>query len=106
MARFLVCAVVAILAAVGIIGCGDDSGSSVSARDQTQPTTTTTVKSTTEADFVGLTKNAAIAKAKAGGRLWRISREDSESFPGTLDYNPDRVNFEIDNGTVTSAIFG
>ncbi len=106
MARFLACAVVAILAAVGLVGCGDDSGGSVSARDETQPTTTTTGKSSTEADFVGLTKKAAIAKAEAEGRPWRISREDGESFPGTLDYSPDRVNFEIDNGMVTSAIFG
>ena len=106
MTRFLACAVVGILAAVGIAGCGDDSGGSVSARDKTQETTTTNHGSSTEADFVGLTKKAAIAKAEAEGRPWRIASEDGESFPATLDYNPDRVSFDITNGKVTSATFG
>jgi hypothetical protein len=107
MARFLACAVVGILAAVGVVGCGDDSGSSVSARDNTpEATTTTTMATSTEADFVGLTKKAAIAKAEAEGRPWRIASEDGESFPATLDYNPNRVSFDVTNGMVTKATFG
>ena len=105
MARFLACAVVAVLMAVGIVGCGDDSGGSVAARDTTKETTTTVAPSTAS-EYVGLSKKAAIAKAEAEHRPWRISSEDGESFPGTLDYNPDRVNFDINQGHVTAANFG
>ena len=56
--------------------------------------------------YVGLSKKAAIAKADADGRVWRITREDGEQFPTTMDYDPARLNFEIDKGTVTKATFG
>jgi len=56
--------------------------------------------------YVGLSKKDAIAKAKADGRVWRITREDGEYFPATMDYDPERLNFEIDKGKVTSATFG
>jgi hypothetical protein len=105
MARLLACCVVAVLTAVGIAGCGDDSDGSVSARDQRQETTTTEAPSTAPA-FVGLSKQAAIAKAEAEGRPWRISSENGESFPATLDYNPERVNFDINENRVTAANFG
>jgi hypothetical protein len=105
VARFLACCVVAALAAVGIAGCGDDSDGSVSTRDQRQETTTTEAPSTAP-EFVSLSKQAAIAKAEAEGRPWRISSENGESFPATLDYNPDRVNFDINQNRVTAANFG
>jgi hypothetical protein len=105
MARFLASCVVALLAVVGLAGCGDDSGGSVSSRDQTQETTTTEAPSTAP-DFVGLSKQAAIAKAEAENRPWRISSEDGESFPATLDYNPERVSFDINENRVTAANFG
>jgi hypothetical protein len=105
VARFLACCVVAALAAVGIAGCGDDSDGSVSTRDQRQETTTTEAPSTAS-EFVSLSKQAAIAKAEAEGRPWRISSENGESFPATLDYNPDRVNFDINQNRVTAANFG
>jgi hypothetical protein len=89
---------------------GGDGEKSVSSRDET-PTTTSdptgsNVGSNTADAYVGLTKKAAIAKAEADGRPWRIGREDDESFPATLDYNPERVTFEIDDGKVTQATFG
>jgi hypothetical protein len=105
MARFLACVVVAILAAVGIVGCGDDSGKSVTSRDTTKETTTTEAPSTAP-EYVSLSKKAAIAKAEAEGRPWRIASENGESFPATLDYNPERVNFDINQGRVTAANFG
>ena len=96
---------VGVLAAGGIAGCGDDSGGSVSAPDKTEETTTTEAPSTAP-EYVGLNKQMAIAKAEAEGRPWRISSENGESFPATLDYNPDRVNFDINQGEVTAANFG
>lgn len=58
------------------------------------------------AAYVGLTKQAATAKADAAGTTWRITREDDESFPVTLDFDPERLNFEIDDGKVTQATYG
>lgn len=99
------CGVAVVVAAVAIAACGSDSDTSVSSRDKPKETSTS-VGPGKESDYVGLTKSAAIAKAKDQGRPWRIGREDTEVFPGTLDYNPDRVTFEIDNGKVTKATFG
>ncbi|MFA5882815.1 MAG: hypothetical protein WDA60_03095 [Acidimicrobiia bacterium] len=56
--------------------------------------------------YVGLTKSDAIAKAEADGRKWRITREDGTEYAVTFDYDPERLNFEIDKGTVTMATFG
>jgi len=56
--------------------------------------------------YEGLKTSAAIAKAEAANVTWRITREDDEDFMVTLDYDPERVNFEIDDGRVTTASFG
>jgi hypothetical protein len=109
MRRILAGGAVAVLAAVGVAGCGDDSDGSVSSRDQTSDQTretTTTEAPSTAPDFVSLSKQAAIAKAEAEGRPWRISSENGESFPATLDYNPERVSFDINENRVTAANFG
>jgi len=100
----MVCGIV-VVGVVAMAGCGGDSGDSVSSTDKAKETSTS-MGPGKESDYVGLTKSAAIARAKAEGRPWRITREDSESFPGTLDYNPERVQLEIDNGKVTKATFG
>lgn len=96
------------LAALGSAACSNDDGDSVrsggggnGSRGTTQPGGDSAAEA-----YVGLSKRAAIAKAKAEGRDWRITREDDETFPGTLDYVETRVNFEIDDGTVTKATFG
>jgi hypothetical protein len=101
----MVCGIVVVVAGAAIAGCGGDSDNSVSSRDNSKETSTS-MGPGKESDYVGLTKSAAIAKAKDQGRPWRIGREDGEVFPGTLDYNPERVTFEIDNGKVTTATFG
>ena len=54
--------------------------------------------------FVGLTISEAAARAEDEGRPWRIGRQDDQSFVLTDDLVPGRVTFEIDDGTVTSAI--
>ena len=101
--RAVACAVVAALT---FAACGS-SGDSTSVRDRPEAPSTTSGKDADTADaYVGLTKRAAIAMAEADGRPWRLGREDGESFLLTQDYNPERVTFEIDNGTVTSASFG
>lgn len=87
------------LALVGLTACGDDADGGVGTRPP---------KSCEEAATasVGLSKRAAIAEAEAQGRAWRIVREDGEHFAMTFDFQPERLNFEIDDGTVTTATCG
>lgn len=60
-----------------------------------------------EADgYVGSSLREAIDAAESEGRVWRLAREDDEEFALTMDYRPDRVNFEVDAGIVTSAWMG
>ena len=101
--RYVACAVLAVFT---ITACGD-AGDSTSVRDRPEETTTTATKDPgTAGAYVGLTKQAAIARAEADGRPWRLGREDGESFMLTQDYNAERVTFEIDDGKVTKASFG
>jgi hypothetical protein len=95
----------ALLVTLLLAGCGSDSNNA-SGRDKGDDTTETSLGPGKESDYVGLTKAQAMKKAKDQGRPARVTREDDEMFPGTLDYNPDRVNLELDDGTVTKATFG
>lgn len=106
MTRRRVVAAVAVLsltATLGLAGCGGDDGRSDGPGRGNGTTETTDAGA---AAYVGLTKRAAIAKADASDTPWRITREDDEQFMVTQDYVPDRLNFEIDDGTVTQATFG
>lgn len=98
---------IVVAAGLGVASCdgGDDtpkSGGSRTGNDGTeQPTDGAAAKA-----YIGLPKKDAIARAKADDRVWRVTREDDETYPTTLDYDPDRLNFEIDDGRVTKATFG
>jgi hypothetical protein len=101
----------ALLLALAACGGGGDSQASTQSGTRSGATTTTAPAPTGTTDpaaqaYVGLSKADAIDKAEADGHPWRITREDDQHFPATLDYNPDRVSFEIDKGKVTQAIFG
>ena len=63
-----------------------------------------TDNTTQDGSFVGLTLPEATSLAEDEGRPWRIGRQDDEPFVLTDDLVPGRVTFDIDNGTVTSAI--
>jgi major membrane immunogen (membrane-anchored lipoprotein) len=92
--------VVVVVALGGLTGCGgsdERAGDDSPRRDATAPTA---------GAYEGLTKQAAIAKADAADVTWRITREDDERFLVTQDLQPDRVNFEIDDGRVTRVSFG
>ncbi|MFM8302810.1 MAG: hypothetical protein ACKOA9_00705 [Actinomycetota bacterium] len=87
---------------VGAAACGNDTD-----RDARRDAVATPASTESgAASYVGLTKRAAIRRADVAGVTWRITREDDEFFPATLDYDPDRLNLEIDDGTVTAATFG
>jgi len=99
--RRVVTAALVVLALASIaVACGDD-GSKVSSGSKQSTTTDTSAQS-----YVGLTKRQAILKADSTNTPWRITREDKETFMVTQDYNPARINFEIDDGKVTKATSG
>jgi hypothetical protein len=93
---------VALSLALLMVGCGDSGDSARGERDDASSTTSPDAA----AAYVGLSERAAIAKAEADGRPWRIGREDDEHFALTQDFVDDRVTFEIDEGKVTSATLG
>ncbi|MBX3740816.1 MAG: hypothetical protein KF712_07495 [Akkermansiaceae bacterium] len=56
--------------------------------------------------FVGLTLEAAEAKAKEADLPCRVVRKDGEDFPVTRDYRPERLNFTVEKGVVTKVTTG
>lgn len=56
--------------------------------------------------YLGLSKDDAIGRAESEGRMWRIASEDGEQFALTMDYRPDRINFDIEAGFVAFAWMG
>ena len=57
-------------------------------------------------ELVGLNEDEAIKTAESNGWSWRIAMRDGESFPLTMDFRSDRVNFTIENGVVTAVVVG
>jgi len=53
--------------------------------------------------YVGLTEPKAVQRAKDRNEPYRIVRRDDKTSAITLDLQPNRVNFEIDDGIVTKA---
>jgi hypothetical protein len=99
-------AVLVVVVAVGAGGCGGDDDGGVSTGPSRSSRASTSDAAPAASSYVGLSKRAAIARAEAAGVEWRITREDDEVFLVTQDYLPDRVNFEIDDGTVTKTTTG
>jgi hypothetical protein len=101
-------AVAAIL--VVAVGCGgdddDDDASSASATTTTTATTETSVTSDEISGYTGLTVEEAGAQADEEGRPWRVVKEDGKELAVTLDYNEQRLNFEVEDGVVTAVTTG
>ncbi len=57
-------------------------------------------------DFVGLTQADAEALADENILIWRTVRIDDQQFAVTRDFNPGRLNFEVDDGIVTKVTLG
>ena len=57
-------------------------------------------------DFLGLTEAEAAAIAEENAIVWRVTRIDDSSNGVTDDFNPGRLNFQIDDGIITSVSLG
>lgn len=55
---------------------------------------------------IGQDVTDAIAKIEAVGLKARITRRDTEVFTTTFDFREDRINLEVENGTVVSTNVG
>lgn len=54
--------------------------------------------------YIGLTVTEAGELAVRNGFVFRIASDDGEIFPGTADFRPDRLNFDIVDGIVIGAL--
>ena len=57
-------------------------------------------------DFLGLTEQEAAAIAEENIITFRVTRIDDQLFDVTEDFNPGRLNFQIDDGVITSVSTG
>lgn len=95
-------AVLGVVAAGGLVGCGSDPA----ARTDRRAAATDATDPADPQSYVGRTRAQATATANAAGIRWRITRVDDESNMVTQDYDANRLNFEIDDGVVTRATLG
>jgi hypothetical protein len=55
---------------------------------------------------VGTDVTDAVSKIETLGLKARITKRDNEVFTTAFDFREDRINLEVENGTVTSASVG
>lgn len=54
-------------------------------------------------DLIGRSKENAISKLASDEFLYRVTREGSTHYMITCDFDPQRVNLEIENDVVVTA---
>ncbi|MBP9687719.1 hypothetical protein KBD68_03610 [Candidatus Woesebacteria bacterium] len=59
-----------------------------------------------EQDLIGLTEEAAKTLLEKNKIRVRVARRDLIEYARTMDWAPERVNLEIENGFVVKARFG
>lgn len=56
-------------------------------------------------EFINLSENDAIQRARDRGVFYRVVERDGKKLPITLDLSPDRFNFTVDDGKVEAVSF-
>jgi hypothetical protein len=56
--------------------------------------------------LTGVQEQEAISRIEKAGLVWRVGSRDGESFPLTLDFNPNRITLAIEDGIVVGASTG
>ena len=75
------------------------------ATEQVHPTAVLSTDDVARA-VIGTNETDAITKIETLGLKARITRRDSEVFTTVFDFREDRINLEVDNGTVTTTTVG
>ncbi|GIU88366.1 MAG: hypothetical protein KatS3mg009_2881 [Acidimicrobiia bacterium] len=98
---------------LALAGCGDDDPTDRGEEATTGPSSTPSTVDGGAQDapgdldaYVGLAVEEAGARADAEGRPWRVVKEDGEDLPVTLDYVPERLDFEVEGGVVVRVTTG
>lgn len=93
-------AALALGGGVGLAACGNDDGPN--GTDDTS--VVDDVETFDESLIVGLPYDEATEVAEAEGFELRIAREDGEDLALTMDFIPNRVNVEVEDGIVTQVL--
>lgn len=105
----------AVVVVVGLSACGSEGGMTGESPANESPQVSSTPTASLppvapEPDndavsqaLVGLPEAAAQAKAEAAGYTVRVAVVDGEPRALTMDYRPDRINVELENGVVVGA---
>ena len=102
----LVCLTIGVLAACGSSSKPASAPTTNAPTTRAAPSTTSVPSDPKFAAYIGLTVDAATAKAKADGRAARVIEKDGVSQPASLDYNPERLNFAVTDNKVTRVTTG
>lgn len=109
---------VAGLAITVLAACGSNSDDAARSASPSVPSPTVSLPPPTQSldtdpdqavvseALVGLTKAQAEDAAAEAGYTVRVTMEDGQMFPMTMDYRTDRINIEVENGVVTRAFVG
>ena len=110
-ARVTFAGLAVVLAITAPAGCGDDESETTS--PSSTETTTSQPALCPEAGganalnigtLVGKAVDAASAAAEDHGCELRVVQEDGEDLAVTLDFNPDRINVAVEEGTITKIV--
>ncbi len=94
-----------VVAVCLLVGCGSSSKTTADAGTTSVPSTTVAA-SGEFAEYIGLTEAAAIAKADAADVRARVIERDGEKLQVTMDFDEERLNFVVVDGTVTNVTTG
>ncbi len=97
------------LALTVLIGaCGDDDSDASSSTTTTSTTPSSAPLTAVDEfpEYLGLTEAEAAAQAESDGVPSRVIQREGEELAVTLDFNPDRLNFVIEDGVVVSVTTG
>ena len=104
----IIIGVVGMLILVGIVAMEITRRSSAPTQsNEPKPVTNECAPENSDKDcYVGLTEEAARARAAARGLNVRIIERDGTMLPMTMDYRKDRLNFALESGHVKSVSEG
>jgi hypothetical protein len=94
-----------LLAAIplAMVSCQQQQESPEAAPDKDSPAAEKPAAPADPADtssYLGMTLEAATARADKAEIRWRVVEEDGQSRPVTMDYRPDRLNFVVEKGKI------